>query len=173
MINQILLTKIKNIDSKYSRKNGKARSIEFGKVISDTLLKEEYVNKNKSLNDLGRELGVTSSYLSKRLREINLLRNRSDSCKNELNPRWTGDDISYNGVHLWVRRRKPKPNLCVNCNKAKPKDLANISGEYKRDVNDYKWLCRKCHMEEDGRRERLIERIIKQNKDPIFIQKVH
>jgi len=24
--------------------------------------------------------------------------------------------------------------------------LANISGEYHRDINDFKWMCRSCHM---------------------------
>jgi hypothetical protein len=24
-------------------------------------------------------------------------------------------------------------------------------GEYKREINDFKWLCRRCHMKDDGR----------------------
>ena len=35
------------------------------------------------------------------------------------------------------------------CNKKKKLDLANISGEYKRDVNDFEWLCRSCHIRKD------------------------
>jgi len=30
-------------------------------------------------------------------------------------------------------------------------DLANISQEYKREISDWEWLCRKCHMTKDGR----------------------
>lgn len=32
-----------------------------------------------------------------------------------------------------------------------PLDVANISGKYQRDINDFEWLCRKCHMKKDGR----------------------
>lgn len=55
------------------------------------------------------------------------------------------------GLHEWVRRNKAKPKECEECKDSKPYDLANISGEYKRDINDFRWLCRRCHMNEDGR----------------------
>lgn len=51
----------------------------------------------------------------------------------------------YDAIHAWVRKRKPKPALCENCKTCPPMDLANISGEYKRDINDYLYLCRSCH----------------------------
>lgn len=66
------------------------------------------------------------------------------------NPMWKGDKVSYIGLHVWVKYRKPKPQFCVRCNNP-PYDLANISGQYKRDVNDFEWLCRRCHMIKDGR----------------------
>ena len=69
----------------------------------------------------------------------------------EKNGMWKGDKVSYGQLHKWIIRHKSKTKLCENCNKNKPFDLANISGEYKRDINDYKWLCRKCHMKDDGR----------------------
>jgi len=67
------------------------------------------------------------------------------------NPQWSGDDVGYYALHGWVRRHKTKPDFCEKCNKNKAHDLANISGEYKRDVNDYEYLCRRCHMLNDGR----------------------
>jgi len=75
----------------------------------------------------------------------------SEKHKDELNVNWKGDDVGRTQLHEWVRRRKVKPEFCENCKKNKPYDLANISGEYKRDINDFKWLCRSCHMKEDGR----------------------
>jgi len=36
-----------------------------------------------------------------------------------------------------------------------PYDVANISGKYKRDIKDFEWLCRLCHMTKDGRLEAL------------------
>ncbi len=48
----------------------------------------------------------------------------------------------YNSLkHLFCMRRR----LCCKL-KAK---LYSI--DYKRDVNDFRWLCRSCHMKEDGR----------------------
>ena len=54
-------------------------------------------------------------------------------------------------MHKWVRQHKPKPDLCEECGIKPPYDLANISGEYKRDITDYRWLCRKCHLDSEGR----------------------
>ncbi len=70
---------------------------------------------------------------------------------------WAGDAVGLDGLHNWIQRRKPKPELCVNCKIKEPYDLANISGEYKRDVNDFEWLCRKCHMLGDGRHKKWID----------------
>lgn len=68
-----------------------------------------------------------------------------------LNSMWKGDKVKYIALHNWVKRNKPKPLLCECCKKQKPYDLANISGEYKRDINDFEWLCRSCHMKKDKR----------------------
>jgi hypothetical protein len=71
------------------------------------------------------------------------------------NPMWKGDNVSYVGLHSWLKRNKKKVKLCECCHTNKPYDLANISGKYKRDVDDYEWLCRKCHMTKDGRLKKL------------------
>jgi hypothetical protein len=66
--------------------------------------------------------------------------------RNEKHPNWKGDKVGYTGLHEWVRKRKIKPKFCEGCGLNKPLlDLANISKKYKRDVNDFKWLCKKCH----------------------------
>lgn len=70
---------------------------------------------------------------------------------------WLGENVGIAGVHFWVKRRKPKPLLCERCHQEPPRDLANISGKYLRDVNDFEWLCRRCHMKSDGRLEKLQE----------------
>lgn len=69
----------------------------------------------------------------------------------EKNPMWKGDNVGLGALHGWVASRKPKPELCEKCKERQPYDLANISGEYKRDINDFEWLCRSCHMHKDGR----------------------
>jgi len=71
------------------------------------------------------------------------------------NPMWLGDKVSYKPLHAWVRRHKVKLDFCENCKEGKALDLANISQEYKRDIDDWEWLCRKCHMTKDGRMNNL------------------
>lgn len=73
------------------------------------------------------------------------------SKKGELSNIWKGDSVSNGQLHQWIRRNKPKIDYCEICKTEKSFDLANISGEYKRNINDFRWLCRKCHMESDGR----------------------
>ena len=75
--------------------------------------------------------------------------------KGEKHGQWKGDKVGYHALHTWVRARIPKPKLCVKCKKNKAFDLANISQQYKRDINDFRWLCRSCHMKEDGRLKKL------------------
>ena len=67
------------------------------------------------------------------------------------NGMWKGDSVGLDSLHEWVKNRFPKPTLCSDCLVDPPKDLANISQEYKRDLTDWEWLCRRCHMVKDGR----------------------
>ena len=51
----------------------------------------------------------------------------------------------YTRVHDWIKKRKKKPTECIDCGSNKIIELANISQEYKYDINDYEYLCHKCH----------------------------
>jgi len=73
----------------------------------------------------------------------------------ENNPSYKGDAVGYEAVHIWVRKRKPQPKGCEFCGKDAPLDLANKSGKYSRELNDWNYLCRKCHMDSDGRNDQL------------------
>jgi hypothetical protein len=75
----------------------------------------------------------------------------------EANPSFKGDEVKYEALHIYVRRRKPMPDLCEFCGLVPPVDLANKSGKYLRDLDDWNYLCRKCHMDSDGRNDRLRE----------------
>jgi|GEM_PF-1919990 len=77
------------------------------------------------------------------------------------NPTFKGDDVSYAGLHLWVNRNIPKPEICSRCGQIPLTgriEAHNISGEYKRDPEDWIYLCTSCHQEIDGRKERLIQK---------------
>jgi len=52
----------------------------------------------------------------------------------------------YGVIHKWVKDRKLKLKYCERCKKLNCKlELSNNSQKYKKDINDYEWLCRKCH----------------------------
>ena len=63
---------------------------------------------------------------------------------------WKGDKAGYVAIHEWIRNHFPIPKTCQDCGCEKRLDLANISKEYKRDISDWIWLCRRCHMIMDG-----------------------
>lgn len=66
------------------------------------------------------------------------------------NHNWKGDKVSYRSLHEWIRRHKPKSMFCEKCGKVTEKlEVANISKLYKRDISDFRWLCRSCHSTED------------------------
>lgn len=68
------------------------------------------------------------------------------------NPNWKGDNVGYASLHGYIKRYLPKQGYCNDCKIITTKlDLANISQEYKRDIKDWEWLCRKCHMTKDNR----------------------
>ena len=67
------------------------------------------------------------------------------------NPNWIGDKIGYEGLHSYLKRNLKNPFYCKECHKNKKVELHNISKKYIRDLSDWEWLCRKCHMEKDGR----------------------
>ncbi len=71
---------------------------------------------------------------------------------------WKGNEVKYSGLHKWVREHKQKPERCKKCKMVNSKlDLANISGEYKRDIKDYEYLCRGCHIEKDKLNKKVVE----------------
>ncbi len=98
--------------------------------------------------------GYTPPMLGKKVSE-KTKRKIGEANQGENNGIWKGNKVKYDALHAWIKRHKPKPEFCEECKKNKPYDLANISGKYKRDVNDFQWLCRSCHMKDDGRLKKL------------------
>lgn len=70
-------------------------------------------------------------------------------------PFWKGENVGIKVLHKWIKTKLLKPKNCQVCGEEKKLDLANISQKYRRDISDWEWLCRRCHMLKDGRLERL------------------
>ena len=79
-------------------------------------------------------------------------------------PSWKGDKAGYDAIHKGIRKNKPKPKFCeyLDC-KQKPMNVANISGKYRRDIKDYKWVCVRHH--------RILDGVGWSNKDLTFLKK--
>lgn len=61
--------------------------------------------------------------------------------------RFKGTVNQYMALHHWVNYHLGKPKFCSNCG-SEDKNVyhwANISGDYKRDLTDWKRLCVSCH----------------------------
>jgi hypothetical protein len=85
--------------------------------------------------------------------------------KGENNFMWKGDKVGYFALHSWISRVLGKPSFCENCKITEPPKLgkngtilknsrsyfhwANISGLYKRSLEDWKRLCYACHADFD------------------------
>lgn len=64
---------------------------------------------------------------------------------------WRGDECSYDSLHQWVKRHKGKPSRCDKCGTTERRiEWANISGDYRRDLNDWRPLCVPCHRRSDA-----------------------
>lgn len=65
---------------------------------------------------------------------------------------WKGDEAGYTAKHQWIHRKFGKASQCVHCGieDAKRYEWANVSGEYKRNIDDWLELCKSCHIKYDG-----------------------
>ena len=54
---------------------------------------------------------------------------------------WKGDSVGYRGIHHWINKILKKPKNCELCDRGgltgRKIHWANLSGNYKRDVNDW------------------------------------
>lgn len=73
------------------------------------------------------------------------LKNRIGSQTNA----WKGMRASYTAKHHWLLDNFTKKGVCEDCGKKSLTHWANISGEYQRDIKDYKELCVSCHKKFD------------------------
>lgn len=76
--------------------------------------------------------------------------------KGNNNPAWKEEGASYGAIHYWIRTRKPKPLFCESCKEVRNTEVALKGKKYTRNINDYWYICRSCHMKGDGRTEKAV-----------------
>jgi hypothetical protein len=70
-------------------------------------------------------------------------------CKN-MHREIINPNLRYDNLHNWVRRKKGKPTICEHCNKTDGRiEWANKSHLYKKKIEDWISLCKKCHYQYD------------------------
>ena len=63
------------------------------------------------------------------------------------NPNWKGVDVGYHALHQWIKYNYGSPMFCEQC-KCSNRTMyhwANLSGQYRRDRDDWKRMCVPCH----------------------------
>mgnify|MGYP001214697042 CR=1 FL=1 len=94
------------------------------------------------------------------------MRNQTGSNNNN----WKGDDVEYQALHSWVDRHRKRPELCEICNVNPVEDKHNLSGKYTRDIDDWRYVCKKCHRElhklnkENKKNNKCLNTILQKNK---------
>jgi len=58
----------------------------------------------------------------------------------------------YNKVHCWVRRRILPQKHCTICNEDKKLEIASVSGNYIKSIEEFFLLCKSCHQLYDNLR---------------------
>lgn len=70
--------------------------------------------------------------------------------RSQNNPNWRGSKVGNKALHQWVRRYITKLKICEFCkDKSKPVQLANKTGIYNREFQNWFYLCARCHINYD------------------------
>lgn len=57
--------------------------------------------------------------------------------------------IGYVNVHKWLRKRRQATGVCEHCDEVTNTHMANKTGKYLYDIDDWLELCPKCHRKYD------------------------
>lgn len=82
---------------------------------------------------------------------LNLSEVRPAPRRGPANNKWLGEAAHHNGVHTWLRKNFPKAGVCDLCGRVGRTDHAflNHPQAHTRNRNDYRELCRSCHVRFD------------------------
>lgn len=67
------------------------------------------------------------------------------------NPNWKANSINKNTGHIRARRKFHQKENCNFCGKAKAERHHQDGNPMNNNKDNIIWLCRSCHMKEDGR----------------------
>lgn len=95
---------------------------------------------------------LSIAHLGKKRTPEAIAKMRESLIKNASNRKdWKGDNAGYGAIHERIKVRLGRPSKCEHCKTttAKKYEWANISKEYKTDLDDWIRLCVSCHKRYD------------------------
>ncbi len=86
----------------------------------------------------------SKSHIGKK-QSVELVEKRGNFLVGEKAKHWKGENIGYKHLHLWIAKNKgkAKDHKC-KCGKI-AKEWSNKDHKYRRRVEDYEAMCKKCH----------------------------
>ena len=70
--------------------------------------------------------------------------------------------MGYCALHDWIHRHLPKPSQCQSCNRQHPYIEAACIGEYNRDLSNWRYLCKPCHIRFDSKKRKTLRIVYEQ-----------
>ena len=131
-----------------------AKELKYAKQLPEWI---QLYKAGRSTNKIAEDYKVSSGTVYNYLKKYIGVRSRVEaSHKGSDHHMWGGDSVDLASLHRWVTTRKPKPKDCSMCATKPALDLANVSNSYNkstytRDLKNWRWICRGCHMRSDGR----------------------
>ena len=123
-------------------------------ILNKKELETLYSNNNLTVQEIAEHFNVSRWTIQRRAREYGLLMRARSFSPKEGNYRWKGDETKYKGIHKWLRENYKPPEKCQFCQKLSTNlELASKTGIHRRDIDNYYWLCHKCHMNFDNATE--------------------
>ena len=122
----------------------KIRSLSEGRILAEKQERIKYLFKEKNDFRKGKipwNKGIKGLHFSP----------KTEFKKGSAHRHWKGEQASISQKHSWVRKHKKKKLFCECCNQNKKLELSfdHSLENYTRNSNDYKWLCKKCHIKKD------------------------
>lgn len=128
------------------------------KVCEKVLTRQKIVCSRACRNKLYTTKGKPKSEETKRRMSIaskgmkkpwTAERNKKYRTLGDRHTNWKGDEVGYIAMHNWAHRHVKLKESCESCGSIKRLEMANISQQYKRELTDWKTLCRVCHLAYD------------------------
>ena len=111
------------------------------KTILDRMIEYDIPRRTKSESLKGRKFTEKhKNNISKGTKG----KNKGEKCYN-----WKGNEADYGTLHAYIRKYKPKPKTCEICGKSNKLELSCKDHIYTRNIKDYQYICRNCHVKYD------------------------